>query len=255
MVYSQTKVTLKQYKRPAVVIDVLGGYNLPMMDLKGSSIGEIYGFKSYGVSGGFNVGTTIKATVANFDRSQFRTYLTLAYSHFTNSEDYAYGVPVNPVGWPIGFTPPTQKAGTSYIRLNIPYLAVGSEFAVFTDDALKSSFTFGIDVSLSSISGRVFDQLAGQVENFNTFHSNLRVGMGVNAQYNFRVSEAFGFNVGMRFNMLNLVGKATELTEESGYMYLNDAWNQATNAAIGGTRQIASLNFFGGVSFYIGTRK
>ena len=263
-----TTPVITPYKRPAVIMDVYGGYSLPMMDLKGANVGEVLNFKSYGMSGGFCVGFNTKAVVAKLDKSEFRVYLDLSYTQYAETENNAYGIYVWKLGWPYqygtnipggygGYNPAnfTPKAGTSYSRMNIPQLEVGGEFAVYTDAAYKSSFSFGAGMLLSDISGRIYDQLEGQPEIFVTYHRNLRMGFGLKAQYNYRVSEAFGFNIGSKFQWQNAYGKSSELTDSDGYMFLNDNDNLGINSALSSPRNIANLNFYGGVSFYIGTRK
>jgi hypothetical protein len=71
--------------------------------------------------------------------------------------------------------------------------------------------------------------------------------------YDIKVAEFLGINVGTRFQWHNLLGKSSKSADENWYMPLNDDAVFASNYS-SSSRNIATLNFFTGVSFFIGKR-
>lgn len=250
-------ISSKRFKKPLIIIETVGGINIPVHDFKGSTIYEIYNFQSYAASLGFSTGVNVKLAVATLDHSQFRLTLTMAYSHYVNSENAAYkDIFVVPVNWPrSGYVYPVRIGGTSSVRYNIPYVALGFEYAIFLDPLLRSSFTFGTDVNMSIITGRVFNQPWGLGETFNTYHGNIRLGIGGNIAYSYRFVPEFGVTLGMRYQLMNLLLRSSEVTDESGYLFLNDSGDQSINTLLSSSRILGNFSFFGGFNFYIGTRK
>lgn len=86
-----TKVA--KFKRPMFLIDVFGGYSLPMHLLSGSNIGEYYSFTNYAVSNGF-YGVTGKFSVYTSPLTQLRLTALLGYNHFWSSDVTAYNIDV-----------------------------------------------------------------------------------------------------------------------------------------------------------------
>lgn len=256
LTYGQN-ISSKRFKKPLMVIDVVGGLNIPVHDFKGSYIDEIYNFQSYAAGIGFHTGVNVKLAVATFEQCQFRLTLNLGYSHYVNSDGGAYkDIYVVPVGWPqYGYINPVRIGGTSSVRYNIPYVAVGGEYAIFVDPLLQSSFNFGIDANMSIITGRVFNQPWGLQETFNTYKGNIRLGIGGNIAYNYRFVPEFGITVGMRYQLMNLLLRSSSTTDENGYLYLNDMADQSLNQNLSSSRIIGNFSFFTGFNFYIGTRK
>ncbi|MCX7833550.1 MAG: hypothetical protein N2490_05005 [Ignavibacteria bacterium] len=258
MVSFAQNISSKRFKKPLMIIDVIGGVNIPVHDFKGSFIDEIYNFQSYAANLGFSTGVNIKLAVATLDVSQFRLTLNMAYSHYVNSENAAYkDIYSVPVGWPKppNYVYPVRIGGTSSVRYNIPYVALGFEYAIFVDPLLRSSFTFGTEVNMSIITGRVFNQPWGMNESFNTYHGNLRLGFGGNIAYNYRFAPEFGITVGMKYQLMNLLLRSSQETDESGYLYLNDSGDQSINQNLSSSRIMGNFSFFGGFNFYIGQRK
>ncbi|MCA1917805.1 MAG: hypothetical protein LDL38_00245 [Flavobacterium piscis] len=258
--YSQS--SSKRFKKPIVMIETYGGYNFPMHDLSGSEIGEFYNFQSYGVTNGFSTGFTVKFSVATLDKSQFRVYTNIGYSQFTRSQNNAYTnagwiTPTYP-SWPIGDTLPHNKtSGSSFARINIPYGAVGFEYAIFVDPLLKSHFNFGLEINMSAIFGRYYNDTintSDPIEPYRSIKENFRFGFALNAAYNYRLAEMFGMTFGLRYTLNNLIGRTTKISDDSS-IYLNDDENPSINPKLTSSRIIGSLSIYAGVNFYIGSRK
>ncbi len=246
-----------KFKRPVFVIDVSGGYSLPLHDLTGSNVGEYYSFTDYAVNNGINSSIKGKYSVYTAPLTQLRLTAAIGYNHFWASDDFAYNVGVFPAGWPShSYTPPgTTVPGESYIRLNVPEAALGMEFAFWIDPQLRNNMSIGVEALMSMITGRVFNTKYGQPETFNTLRDNVRIGFAVNYSYATRITENFGFNLGIKYSLRNLIGKDVQQDGTDGYMYLNDAAGADINPYLTNSRTIGDLSVYGGVSFFIGTKK
>jgi len=262
-VQAQELVTATK-KKPFFTIEASGSFELPIMDLKGSDgVKGLWAFRDYAVSTGFGTALTFKFGVLDKKNIQLRTYVTLGYSHFVNDDNRAFilntssGVVSN--GYPFtnelgtGYPSVRDTAGISNLRINLPYAAIGCELGVYIDKKYRSSFNFGLDYNFNVITGRVFQTYAGGTETFNTFRANFRTGLGLNASYSYRFSEIAGFHVGSRFVMPNLFGKASEMTDDTGYIFLLDRSNTSLNPALSSDRNLGYFKFYGGLSLFFGS--
>lgn len=259
--YSQSIVPVQKYKN-FFEIDVSGGFCLPLLKLRGSEgLGGFWRFYNYGMSSGFGTSINTKMSVYTTKMTQLRIYLMLGYAHFSTEDNLAYNVGVVSYGWPSKSrndpnTPFYAKdtVGTSYLRLNMPNIALGLEYGVYTNRKNTSSFNFGIDFTAHIITGRAYETVGFSGETFNTINSSLRFGFGANVAYSFKFDKYVGFHIGTRFTMPNLLGKSAETTNDPGYIKLLDGENSTVNPLLDGSRNMGYLNFFGGMSFYMGKR-
>ncbi len=232
--------------KPFFTIDVSGGVDLPLLDLKGTGPLGIYQFQDYGVSVGPSAAISVKIAVFTRKMLQLRLYAIFGYAHFTNDGAGGINIGVVKPPWPNGSIPPANYIpGTSFVRINQPYTGIGFEYAQYTDRDAKSSFNFDFDAALTLINGRAYQTDVHGYETFNTFHSSPRLGFGFNVFWNYRLSPVVGINLGSRFQWSNLIGKSFNTTDEDAWMFLNDETNG---------RNIVFLNFFGGLSFYFGKK-
>ena len=250
-------------KKPFFTIEASGSFELPLMDLKGGDgVKGFWAFQDYAAGTGFGTALNFKFAVLDKKNIQLRTYVTLGYSHFVNDDNRAFnfgsGSGIINKGYPYinetGQRYPVVRdtAGVSNIRLNLPYAAFGCELGVYTDKKFRSSFNFGLDYNFTVITGRVFQTYNGSPETFNTFKANLRTGFGLNVSYSYRITEVVGFHAGTRFVLPNIFGKASEMTDESGYIYLLDKGNTTLNPGLSSDRTLGYFKFFGGLSLFIG---
>jgi hypothetical protein len=257
---SQDLTALKKNKN-FFEIDVSGGFCLPLMDLRGSDgLAGFWNFYNYGMSSGFGTSVNTKMSVYTTKMTQLRIYLLLGYSHFSAEDNVAYSVGIAQLGWPqktgtsgLPFTPVATN-GTSYLRLNMPHLGFGLEYGIYTDRKNTSCFNLGTDFTATLITGRAYETTGFGPETYNTISPSLRFGFGVNVAYAYKFDKYVGFHVGTRFTMPNVFGKTSEVTDDPGYITLMDKGNTLINPLLSSGRTMAYLNFFGGMSFYIGKR-
>ncbi len=252
--YSQTEIITSKYTKPFFSIDADFGYALPLFDLSGSSIKEFYDLKSYSTSAGYTGNLKFGFTVANFKWTQLRVKLTLGYSRFMGTDNVAYSFPKVTPGWPTTTYPLVQTSGESTINIHHPMTAVGMDYVVFTDSKRTSLFTFGGDLTLTGMFGKITDQRSGYGEEYNNITSAVRFGFGINTVYTFRPASWMGINTGIRFQMSNLLGKTSAAVTEDRDIPFNDGEDLSINPNLK-SRNIGYFGFFGGVSFYMGGKK
>jgi len=254
------------FDKPFFTIDAKSSFDISAMDLRGNSVKDFWDFTSYGMNEGLGAEINFKMSVINLKDSQFRTYLTIAYTQFSVESNKAY-VPTKWVdpGWPTNsFTGtgeyiPSDTSGTSRLRLNMPYCALGMEYAQYLDRKNRSSINFGFDFNMNIIWGKeletyAHDDSAGMEVEHN-MNAQPRVGLGLFVALHYRFIETFGFNAGIRYHFANLIGKNDSEADPSGKIYLLDKGDSSLSPLLNESRLIGYYKFFLGVSFFIGSVK
>lgn len=257
--YSQITRTTK--RKPLFVVEANAGYDLALLDLRGSSLAGVWSFNDYGQKSGFGGELKFKLSVLTRKRAQLRPYLTIGYMQFKNDDTKAYIPNKNiPPGWPgvglngSGTYTPRDTVGSSQFVINFPSVALGMEYAVYTDAKNLASFNFGLDFPITVLFGQHTETYAnGQSINYD-MQASTRVGVGLNTVFNYKVAPALGFNIGMRFQIPNLLGKNAKQTEFNGEFYPLDDGDTSLSPLLVSSRTMASLRFMGGLTFYIGAR-
>jgi len=264
--YSQAPLAEK-YTKPLCIIDLNFGYAAPSFDFAGSRIKDFYDFTGYGISNGFNANFTTKFAVVNFKTGQIRPYLTISYAEFHGDENKAYNIGGFIIKtWPrtgmkdtsILYDPATQlkdTSGKSSIVLHSPFLAIGWEIAFFTDRERRSVINFGTDFNITFLWGKISDQPTGKLEIYNNIDKNVRMGLGLNLGYSYRVANMLGLSLGTRMQITNLFSKDNGEMEEDGNLILNDKKNTGINKYLKENRSIGFFGIYGGVTFFIGGSK
>jgi len=264
LLFIYSSLNAQAYRKPLCVLETTFSYAQPSFDFSGSSLKNFYNFTDYGIKGGYNANLTSKFSVANFKVGQVRAYLTIAFAEFLGSDDRAYNIGgFIKAGWPktgikdslIPYVPPTDTAGSSSITIHSPYIAVGWEIAFFTDRNRKSIITFGTDFDIAVLWGKIYDQPSGKKEIYNNLLDNTKLGLGLNLGYTYRLDEAFGLTFGTRLQFTNLFKKKSDFVKDDGDIFLNDAADVNLNKLLNNNRTIGFIGFYGGLSFFIGTRK
>ena len=267
---TNAQITKTIKRKPGIILEVNAGYQLPLMDLKGDATG-FWNFSNYGTNTGYGGGLTVKLGVVTYKMAQLRPYFTLGYSQYSGDKDGRSHDPDGtiPPNWPTtGFNGqttyvPVDTTGTSEVILRMPSAALGFEIAQYTDKKNLSSFTFGLDLTMSFIFGRVNEThpyaipgaAAPGDEVSYTMKSNVRFGLGLNVGYNYRIENSpVGFTMGTRFAFMNLIGKDVKVANQEGEFYLMDGSDPSVNSLLSSSRTMSAVSFFGGISFYIGRK-
>jgi len=261
--FATAQLKVKTYKKkPLVMFDIYGSLDVATLNLHGANLEEFWSLGNYGQSVGYGGEFKFKVSAVTKKMIQLRPYLAIGYVHFTRDEGKTF-IPNKklPVGWPgVGlsgtgqYTSISTAPGSSTFRMNIPYLALGTELAVYTDRKNLSSFNFGLDVNMSVIFGRHTETYTdGSIVWYN-LQENTRFGVGVNIIYNYRLVKAFGINVGTRFQFVNLLGSESKVSDTNNEFYLLDKQDLSLSPLLSDSREIGFFRFFGGFSFYIGSQ-
>ncbi|MBI5404236.1 MAG: hypothetical protein HY959_12630 [Ignavibacteriae bacterium] len=258
-IFSQELSPQKKAK-PFIEINVSGGYNYSLFDLKGSGdLRSFWSLSDYAMGSGFGTNANIKLGVFASRMLQLKIKMELSYSHFSNSDSRAYSVGPVDMGWPNKTFPnintpyyPRDTAGVSSLRLNMPGMGFGLECSVFTDRDNKSAFNFGLDLMATLITGRAHETIQNSNESYVTINPSLRFGVGLNSSYSYRFEDWVGFHVGTKFTLPNIFSKSSEMTDQAGYISLLDDSNTALNPLLKTKRIIGFMQLFAGITFYMG---
>lgn len=258
-IFPQEQTVVKKMK-PFVEVDISGGYNYSLFDLKGSGdLRSFWTFTDYAMGSGFGNNVSVKLGVFSSPMAQLKITMSLGYNHFSNSDSKAYNVNSVDMGWPNKITPnvnipfyPRDTAGVSSLRLNMPSISFGLECAVFTDRQNKSSFNFGGEFISTLITGRAYETIQNAKESYVTINPSLRFGAGLSSTYAYRFEDWVGFHIGLKFSMPNIFSKSSEMTDQAGYISLMDDSNIALNPMLANKRVIGFMQLFAGMSFYLG---
>lgn len=247
----------KYFGLPFFTNDFTFGYAFPLGDLTGNNIGEYYALKNYATKKGFFAQWNLKFSAVNFKTAQIRPYVSISYSHFSASEDRAYNMILAPIGWPGTqyYQSLKDTTGESFIRVNNPYIAIGIEYAYFTDRKKASVIAAGADFNINVLFGRVYDKVAGKQELHNNLLDATRFGLGFNLQYCYRFEKWLGYSIGIRYQMPNLFGpRKSDAVKDIADIPFNDDESSVLNPLM----QKKTLGYFGiyaGVNFFIGSMK
>ncbi len=259
------------FGKPFFTIDAKASLDISTMDLRGNGVSDMWNFKSYGMNEGFGAEIRFKMSVLTLKTSQLRTYLSLGYTQFSAEDNRAY-VPdiwISP-GWPktgfngTGTYTPSDTTGTSRFRMNMPYCALGMEYAIYTDSKNRSSINLGVDFTMNIIWGKeietyTYDHIFGLdtihagEETDRNMNAQPRVGLGLSLTYNYRFIQPFGFNAGIRYHFVNMIGKNDSEADPNGKFFLMDKGNGKLSPLLNKTRLMGYYKLFLGVSFFIGS--
>lgn len=252
------------FVKPFFSIDAKSSLDISTMDLRGKGVGDYWDFTSYGMNEGFGAEANFKMSVINLKDSQFRVYLSIAYTQFSVESNKAY-VPTKWVepGWPkTGFNGtgeyvPSDTPGTSRLRLNLPYCALGMEYAQYLDRKKRTSLNFGFDFNMNIIWGKeletyAYDDSVG-LEIEHNMNAQPRVGLGLYVTFNYRFVQPFGFNAGIRYHFANMIGKNDSEADPSGKIFLLDKGDAKLSPLLNESRLIGYYKLFLGFSFFIGS--
>ena len=256
-----------QLAKPFFMIDAQASLDVSSMKLRGNSIAELWNFESYAQNEGFGAQIKFKFGVYGRDNWQVRPYIMLGYTQFSSTDNRAYVTTgfIQP-GWPgtgfngTGTYVPSDTTGTSDFRMNMPYYAIGGEFAYYTDKAFRSSVNAGMDFNMSFIWGRETETYTYAINGAgpagtpveHNMPSQVRAGLGFYLSYTYRLTKAFGLTGGSRFHWVNAFGKNDTESDPTLKFYLLDEGKGDLNPLLNKSRNMGYFEFFLGASFFMG---
>ncbi len=226
------------YAQPKFVIDVTGGYSLPLLQLKGtidsanSQSGESYFMKT-----GFNVSMTGKYAIDK--KRKIRITFGGVYNKFTGQQTYSH---TNTIDF--------------HTNLTLISANLGAEYS-FTPKEKTAPF-IGLEFTGNFLNGKTEEMVTASStvdhETIGTTITNLKsasrfgfaVGGGVDVAFNKSIGALFGF----KYNFANIIGKQYSATSAAGEYNLNDKESGSLKA-----KNIMFFQIYLGVSFYLGQQK
>lgn len=191
IIFLSVSYAVNTYSQPQIVISATGGYNLPLPDLKGNFPDSISGTtadsNTYLIKQGFNFGLTGKYALGK--KRNVRVNLGFAYNMFNQSKDYDGGYSLKN-------------------KMNIINIAAGVEYAF--QPRQKVNPYVGLDLGAYLYSGDI--ELTGPISSKGTLKSATRFGGAIGGGIEFMFSKQIGANIGVKYHMANLIGKAYDTT-------------------------------------------
>ena len=225
------------YAQPQLKINLYGGYNLPMPDLKGDIKDSADNVNTFGMKMGYGFGADGKYYLGK--KRNVGITLDLGYQMFSNSEDTVNGV------------------GKDVKRkLNAFNFGLGIEYA-FMPKGKVNPF-FGAEFTGHMFSGNGEATVAG-VTTTADMESASRFGAAFGFGADFQLNKSIGIVVGGKYHLANLIGKDFDTTNPgtNKYRLLDKEYTYtvgSTSTTIA-AKNISYLQFYLGVSFYLNQPK
>ncbi len=231
------------FSQPQIIINVTGGYNLPMGDLKGnfpdSLNGSFADSNTYLIKQGFNFGLTGKYALGK--KRNLRINLGFDYNMFSQNKDY------------------TRTSGTIAFKnkMNIINIAVGVEYAFQPKGKINPYL--GLDLGAYLYSGN--SEISGGTGNDTIFNkkgdlkSASRFGGAIGGGIEFALSKQIGANLGFKYHMANLIGKEYDTTASVVNEYRLQDKEHTAGTITHAARNIGYLQISAGISFLLNQPK
>ncbi len=226
--------------QPKFIINVTGGYSLPLPQLKGDitdSVARESG-NSYFMKTGFNLGLTGKYAVDR--KGRIRLTLGGMFNKFSLNEKYTH---TNNVEVHNNITIVSANLGGEYSftpnEKTRPYLGIeltGNFFSGKTEETVTAATTLAEHDALGTT--------ISTLKSASRF--GLSAGGGVEVDFNRTIGAVFGF----KYHFSNLIGKEYSASSVAGEFNLNDKENGTVKA-----KNISFIQIFLGVTFSFAHKK
>ncbi len=232
LIISVLFVVANIYSQPQMKVHVYGGYNVPLGNLGGNSkyntatLPDVYLY----MKSGFNAGADIKYFPGK--KRNIGLLLIAAYNGYSTGDL-------------------TGNAFTDGKRtLNDIRIGIGAEYDFMP--LKKVNPFFGIDLTGNFLSGKFTPSATNSVEQ--TMNSASRFGFAIGAGLDIAVGKSWGFVIGAKYDMINLIGKKAYDSTAIPAANTFDLYDKSFTV---GTTTVNELNmmdiqFYGGVAFFFG---
>ena len=249
---SQVKTkTTSYWKKPAgFIIEWNFSYSQPLPNMMGD-MGEQFSFKNYGVKTGF--GSQIYFKLVTDKKGRIRPYMTLGYDLFLNTDDNNVYIPANVLTeWPSDPSVGTAS-GKSKMYLHNFSAAVGFEYAFFNKTRWTpyTNFDFGLNMIFGTY--KQTPNSTGQEVSLPDKNAR-RLGLGLGAGVQGRLTKNFGVSFGVKYKLPNLLLKDSKKSTEVNKMYINDKEDVALSPNLSKDRNMMYLQIYVGATFFIGKK-
>ena len=226
------------FSQPQIIVNLTGGYNLPLPDLKGDFPETLGGStadsNTYLIKQGFNFGLTGKYALGK--KRNVRINLGFAYNMFSQSKDYDVS----------GVT------GTFKNKMNIININAGVEYAFMPKG--KVNPYLGLDLGAYLYSGN-FETTGFTTNTTMDLKSASRFGGAIGGGLEFNLSKQVGANLGFKYHLANLIGKEYDSTGAVVNEYRLDDKEHTVGTETISAKNISYLQISAGVSFFFNQPK
>lgn len=238
------------FSQPKFTINFTGGYGVPLGDFKtdipASTRADADYFPYYtkqliifGADGKLAIGK----------KGNFRAVFGLSYNMFSNNKDAIFRADATGTLVTTNFKP----------KVNIVSVFLGGEWAFMPKGKVNpfvgvglsgnffgGSFEFGQSVFIKG------EQRTGPMD----MKSETRIGIIFDAGADLMLSKQVGAIIGLKYHMINPIGKGSDVAEEIGPNEIDLGDQEHTeDGTTFAARSISSINGYIGVSFYFGAPK
>ncbi len=229
------------FSQPQIIINVTGGYNLPMGDLKGNlpdSLGGSFAdSNTYLIKQGLNFGLTGKYALGK--KRNLRINLGFDYNMFSQNKDYSR----------------TSGTITAKNKMNIINIAAGVEYAFQPKGKINpyigldlGAYLYSGNAEISGVTGADTNIVRnGKLD----LKSASRFGGAIGAGIEFALSKQIGANLGFKYHMANLIGKDYDTTGAVANEYRLDDGKHTSGAITHASKNIGYLQISAGISFLL----
>ncbi len=249
-------VSASTFAQPKLTLHLTGGYGVPLGDFKTevpatSPLTEDNRADAdwfpYNTKQLINFGADGKLAFGK--QGNARVTFGLTYNMFSNSTDAVFRIDTNNTLGVITFKP----------KVNVLSIALGGEWA-FSPKKKVNPF-IGVGVAANFFSGKFeFSQPVKVKGVMRTepmdMKSETRIGIIFDAGIDFHLSPMVGIIAGLKYHMINPLGKGADDPSEVGANEIDLGDQEHTeDGKTFATRNISSINGYLGVSFYFGMPK
>jgi outer membrane protein W len=221
------------YSQPQLKINVFGGYNLPLPDLKGDLESTTDAQNTYLMKMGFGFGANAKYYLGK--KRNVGVTLGLGYQLFSNSAD----------------TSAALLSSNIKTKLNAFTAGLGVEYSFMPKG--KAQPFFGAEFTAHFFSGETELTYAGTTQKA-TLKSASRFGAAVGAGVDIKLSKQIGIVIGAKYNLANLIGKAYDSVTTATEYNLNDKEHTSGSTTIK-SRNISYIQAYLGLTFFLNEPK
>ena len=246
-----------KFKAPRFILELSGSYNEPAGSSKGN-VEDFFKFTNYGATYGLGFHLNIKYG-ANKKGSLY-PYINLGFTQLQNDDNEKAYIDSNVIsgGYPLpGNEQYKTTPGQSLVILRTFYAGAGLQY-VFTPKSKFITFA-GAEVNYCSIWGYYVQTpylVVGSSPRLQTtfkINSAARVGIGISAGADYRISKSLGFVLGAKYKIDNLFGKKSERSTEKNALNLLDKASENLNSNLNKSRNIEYFEFYLGFVIFAGT--
>ncbi len=227
-------------------INIIGGYSLPLADLKGdfpdtlgTSMLNFNKSSTLLTKSGFNIGIIGKYCVDTLGKAKVTAGFN--YNSFSGSKDYQR----------------TSATLTYQNKVNIFTISAGAEYDFFPKKKINPFI--GLDLAANFFSGNI--TASGDSSYTIQRKSESRFGVIANGGVCIQLNKSIGAVIGVKYSLTNLIGKKTDIvttsstitdTEETGTTSFNELGLNDEESSNNKSKALYFLQIYAGISFNFG---